>query len=335
MQTMASDTPAAQHGDAGCLRVSVIAACFNGEAFLAEAIESVICQTFNDWEFLLVDDGSVDGSAAIAKDYAKRYPEKIHYFEHPGHANRGTCASRNLGILHARGEYIAVLDADDVWMPSKLADQVAILNTHPDVGMVCGAAVYWSSWSGGEDRIAPSGHTQDCVVTPPESSLKLYPLGHGTAPCPSDFLLRTTIVRELGGFEEHFIGHNQLYEDQAFLAKLYLKSPIYIASNIWLKYRLHDKSCVASVMRAGNYHAVRQYFLNWFEGYVVAIPELDGRIVAAIHRAQRRNRHPQIDFFLTLPSEIPRLYRRLRGVIGRRTRRMAVLKAVDPHRSPR
>jgi hypothetical protein len=178
---------------------------------------------------------------------------------------------------------------------------------------VCGTTVYWSSWSGGEDRIVPSGHRQDCVLTPPEATLKLFPLGLGGAPCPSDLLLRASVVKEVGGFEEHFRGHKQLYEDQGFLAKLYLNSAIYIASNIWLKYRLHDKSCVAAVTAAGKQHEVREYFLNWFEEYVATKPELDDRVVVAIRRELRRYRHPRIDYILSLQS---RLYRRLRNLRG-------------------
>jgi glycosyltransferase involved in cell wall biosynthesis len=125
----------------------VITIFLDGEAFLAEAIESVIAQSFKDWELLLVDDGSGRAAATIAKAYAARYPGKIRYLEHPGHINRGMSATRNLGIKHARGEFIAFIDADDFWLPSKLADQVALLDAHPDVGMVCGSAIYWNSWS--------------------------------------------------------------------------------------------------------------------------------------------------------------------------------------------
>src|SRR5690242_13625262 len=92
-------------------RVSVITIFLNGEQFLDQAIESVICQTFTDWELLLVDDGSTDGSTKIAKDYAARHPERIRYFEHPGHINRGMSAARNVGIANARGEYLAFIDA--------------------------------------------------------------------------------------------------------------------------------------------------------------------------------------------------------------------------------
>ena len=75
-------------------RVSVITAFLDCEAFLAEAIESVIAQSFGNWELLLVDDGSGPAATAIAKSYAARYPGQIRYLEHPGHINRGISSSR-------------------------------------------------------------------------------------------------------------------------------------------------------------------------------------------------------------------------------------------------
>src|SRR5262245_49569485 len=97
--------------------VSVIMIFLNAERFFLEAIESVFAQTYSNWELLLIDDGSTDGSTEIALRYAKNSPEKVRYFEHNGHCNRGTAASRNLGLSQARGDYIAQLDADDVWFP--------------------------------------------------------------------------------------------------------------------------------------------------------------------------------------------------------------------------
>src|SRR4030095_6915955 len=107
--------------------VSVILIFLDAEPFIQEAIESVFAQTYDHWELLLVDDGSSDGSTAIARHYVEQCPENVRYFEHQGHQNRGMNASRNLGLRHARGKYIALLDADDVWLPVKLEQQVAIL----------------------------------------------------------------------------------------------------------------------------------------------------------------------------------------------------------------
>src|SRR5215218_5812117 len=92
--------------------VSVIIIFLDAERFIEEAIESVFAQTYDDWELLLVDDGSTDGDTRIALEYAEQNPGRVRYLQHPGHQNRGMSASRNLGIGSARGEYIAFLDAD-------------------------------------------------------------------------------------------------------------------------------------------------------------------------------------------------------------------------------
>src|SRR5690349_4685532 len=107
-------------------QVSVVMIFFNAEQFIEEAILSVVAQAYTCWELLLVDDGSCDGSTALARTYARRYPSRVRYFEHPQHSNRGMSASRNLGIQHASGEYITFLDADDVWFPNTLQRQVDV-----------------------------------------------------------------------------------------------------------------------------------------------------------------------------------------------------------------
>src|SRR4028118_1816749 len=133
--------------------VSAIIIFLNEERFLPEAIESVLAQTYENWELLLVDDGSTDGSTQIALNYAERHPGKVRYLEHPDHQNRAMSASRNLGIEHAKGEYIAFLDADDVWMAHKLEQQVSILEAHPEAAMLYGNRQEWHSWTGEPEDI--------------------------------------------------------------------------------------------------------------------------------------------------------------------------------------
>ena len=139
--------------------VSVIIPFFNATDWLEETIRSVLAQDFRDFEIALVDDGSTDESTTIARYFSDRY-SNILYVEHERHANQGVACSRNLGIGKTRGEYIATLDADDYWEPNKLAEQIAMMEAHPELGMVCGAVRYWSSWAGGKDRIVQSGHVQ-------------------------------------------------------------------------------------------------------------------------------------------------------------------------------
>jgi glycosyltransferase involved in cell wall biosynthesis len=272
-------------------RVSVISPFLNAERFIIEAIESVLAQDFRDFEFVLVDDGSSRECMEIARGYAARYRPLVRYLDHPRHGNRGISASRNLGLAAAQGDLVAFIDADDVWEPNKLTDQVAIMDAHPELGMVCGAARYWHSWAGGNDYIVQSGHLTNVVVPPPEAALALYPLGRAASPCPSDLLLRRDLMNALGGFEEHFTGARQLYEDQAFLLKLYLAAPVYFSDRTWIKYRKHAESCSARANRDARYHEVRLYFLNWLRQYLEARPDADSRVRAGVQRAQWSHRH--------------------------------------------
>src|SRR3954452_7502365 len=125
------------------LRVSIVLPFLNGERFLVETIESVLSQTYQAWELLLMDDGSVDHSCDIARRYADDYPGRVRYLEHAGHANRGATTSRNAAIRQAHASYIALLDADYVWVPNKLEQKLGILEAHPRASLVYGLARYW------------------------------------------------------------------------------------------------------------------------------------------------------------------------------------------------
>ena len=274
--------------------VSVIMPVFNGERFLQESIESVLAQTFDDWELLIIDDGSRDHSAEIARSYATRQTPRVRYLEHPGHVNRGATTSRNLGIRSSRGAYVALLDADDVWLPTKLADQLRIFADEPRAEMVYGAPQYWRSWAedGGSDYTVSPGLPRTGIFEPATLLTLSHPLGSGPAPCPSDLLLRRELVERVGGFEEEFQGELQLYEDQAFLAKIYLVARVFVADECWLKYRLHAESCDSRVRAAGRANVVKLYFLRWLERYLLAHGVTDPAIWLAVRRANRRARHP-------------------------------------------
>ncbi len=279
-------------------RVSVITPFFNAERFLRDAIDSVFAQTFDSWELLLVDDGSKDGSVEIAHQYAERDPGRVRYFEHEKRENRGTSASRNLALRHATGEYIALLDGDDIWLPQKLERQTAIMRQHRDVGMVYGATRYWHSWTGNpedlhRDHTPKLGLRIDTVLNPPALLTLLYPLGHATAPCPSDIMLRREVAESIGGFEEAFTGCYQLYEDQAFLAKVYLDAAVYVSDECWDLYRQHPASCMSIVQRTGQYDSVRAFFLNWLEQYFVRQGVKDRDLWNALRRRQRHHRYPK------------------------------------------
>jgi len=114
-------------------KVSVIIPVYNAETFLSETIESVITQTYADWEIVAVDDGSTDRSGEILRKYEQRLPQKFHVIVQQ---NSGTSAARNTAIKASKGEYIAFLDHDDLWLPEKLEKQVELLDSNKKRGMV-------------------------------------------------------------------------------------------------------------------------------------------------------------------------------------------------------
>jgi len=117
-------------------KVSVCIASYNHAQYLPECLDSILAQTYQDLEIIIVDDGSTDGSHQILLDYQRRFPDKIHYDRHPGHINRGISITGNLVIRRTRGEYLAWIGSDDVWCPDKLEHQVALLDNDPNLGLV-------------------------------------------------------------------------------------------------------------------------------------------------------------------------------------------------------
>lgn len=273
--------------------VSTILIFLNAERFIEEAIASVFRQTYTNWELLLVDDGSTDRSTEIARRYAASNPDRVRYLEHENHQNRRMSASRNLGLRHANGQYIALIDSDDVWLPQKLARQVAILEANPDAGMVYGASLYWRSWNASGDQAAkdesPVLGVEVGRTHPPPVLLSRQLTGKACSPCPSDVMLRQEVARSVGGFED---GFDDLFEDQAFFAKVKLAAPIFVSDECWDKYRLHPDSHCAVAGRDGRLAAARRSYLEWLEAHLRKRHVHDADVWRALRGELRPYRHP-------------------------------------------
>jgi glycosyltransferase involved in cell wall biosynthesis len=277
--------------------VSVVVPFLNASRFLEEAVESVLSQSHSEWQLLLCDDGSTDDSTEMAQRYTLRYPHKVFYYEHAGHVNRGLSATRNLGLRHAKGRFLALLDSDDVWLPCKLRDQVLLLKQNPQAGMVYGATLYWKSWTGdpgdtNRDYQPPLGLIPNSVSSP--GILIRYLQGAAAVPCPSSVLARRDIVERVGGFEDAFRG---IYDDQVFYAKMLLAAPAYVADRTWDKYRIHADSMCAVAERAGNMGRERIDYLNWLERYLNDQQLSDSPLSRAVRVEKWRCRHPRLTRF--------------------------------------
>ena len=249
--------------------VSVIMPFLNVAPFLEEAIESVRAQTYPHWELLLCDDASTDGSSAIARRYASLDPSRIRHLTHDDGATHGASAARNLGLRSLRGELVALLDGDDVWLPNKLEEQVAIMNERPDADALYGDTLYWYGWTGvpedaARDFVPDAGVASGTLLAPRELITRL--LRHEImSPCTCSMILRADAVRRSGGFVEEF---RHIYTDQSFYARLSLVASVLYVDRCWDRYRRHAASAYATVQRQGESRAARSRFLAWLDGYL-------------------------------------------------------------------
>ncbi|MDX1530526.1 MAG: glycosyltransferase family A protein [Rhodothermales bacterium] len=300
-------------GDAGADAlplVSVVVIFLDPGPFLDEAVASVRAQTYPRWELLLVDDGSTDGASERARRWAAADPGRVRYVEHDGHANRGMSASRNAGVGASRGSLVAFLDADDAWERGKLAAQVALLERHPEAGMVCGPTRFWYRWDGAPadappDELRRLGVEPDRLYPPPVL-LEGVPAQRIKTPATCSVLVRRAVFDAVGGFEEAFRG---MYEDQAFFAKVYARAPVYVTGACLDRYRQHGESCCSISERAGRYdpygpNAAHRAFLEWLDGYLTAEGLRYSRAGWALRKALWLYRYPALAPFLNAAGAV-------------------------------
>ncbi len=175
--------------------ISCIVPVFNGERFLAEALDSILDQSYQPIEVIVVDDGSSDGTAAIIA----RYRHRVRAVRQP---NAGPAAARNQGIRLARGELIAFLDADDLWHRDKLARQMEVFDRNPAIELcLCQKENFWEAERRGEgDSLQAKGH--------------VFATEHTAYVCQA-LLVRRAVFDRIGGFDREL----RIGEDTDWLAR--------------------------------------------------------------------------------------------------------------------
>lgn len=174
----------------GAPKVSVLMTIYNAEPYLKEAIDSIVAQTFDDWELIAIENGSSDGSPAILAGYND---ERIRIFSLP--KNIGRTPALQYALDQARGDYIAVLDADDVSHPGRLAKQAAFLDEHTDVALVGSWAQYIDDHSNIFAEFTPPVIQQELQ----DSLGWINPIVHSSA------MYRHQLALDAGGYPEEFI----------------------------------------------------------------------------------------------------------------------------------
>ena len=294
-----------------CGLVSSIIIFLNEEKFIQEAIESVFAQTYRHWELILVDDGSTDNSSAVARRYVERFPDKIRYIDHPGHENRGMSASRNLGVSQAKGEYIAFLDADDVWLPRKLESQVQILERNPEAALVFGPWQSWYSWEeNGEHRDwIQNLHVASNRLVHPPGLIPIWIEHEEAIPGHCATLLRHELFKRVGNFEEEF---RDMYEDAVWLSKVCLETPVYVEAEWRSRYRQHSERSCEKVLQSGQMAEARLTFLKWLGAYVTREHKDKGKdIVDVLQKVLWPRAHPILNFMIRATRHPTREVQRL------------------------
>jgi glycosyltransferase involved in cell wall biosynthesis len=208
--------------------VDVIIPSFNAAKYLPAAIESVISQTFDDWQILLVDDGSTDNTAEIVVPFLDRLGSKIRYIKQD---NRGVSAARNTAILASTAEFLALLDADDMWLPCRLTESLKVLAERPQAGLSYGLirsidpeGRLGSPWAGNrrhaEGRIAPYIYMRSVEL-----------------PSPS-ITLRRKCIDKVGAFDESL----RVTEDRDLWLRIALQYEVAFVPRILALYRVSPSS---------------------------------------------------------------------------------------------
>lgn len=166
--------------------ISVLMGIYQCAGTLPEAIDSILAQTYPDWELILCDDGSTDGTYAVAEEYRQRFPEKIVLLKNE--KNLGLNATLNRCLERARGEYIARMDGDDISLPRRFETELAVLREEPEVAVVSSPMIYFDET--GDYATGRCGS----VYPAPEQ------LVHGPVHCHAPCMVRAEAMRAVGGY---------------------------------------------------------------------------------------------------------------------------------------
>jgi glycosyltransferase involved in cell wall biosynthesis len=208
-------------------RVSVIMPVYNSEQYLEEAVESILSQTFRDFEFVIVDDGSLDSTPLLLANYAARDPRIV---THRFASNQGLSSTLNFGIHQARGEYIARMDADDISLPERLEEQLRFMEAHHEVG-VCSTGAEFIGERQSTKWLNYSSH--DAIHA---RMLFVNAIAHPTV------MLRASVLR---ANELEYDPNVRYAQDYELWSRMITKTRFANLPHILLKYRVHPASISA------------------------------------------------------------------------------------------
>ncbi|MBK1727351.1 hypothetical protein CKO13_10045 [Halorhodospira neutriphila] len=221
--------------------MSVVIPAFNCAEYIAEALESVLQQRPRPLEVIVVDDGSTDDTAAVVHAFG----QPVRYLRLPGSGN-GAGAARNAGLRASRGEYIAFLDADDVWLPGKLEAQLRLMASRPQFRLCATQFRLWrpysdGTWPSAAALVPDEAQAAGLGLDPERSGWLYHKLLMDTVVWTSTVVLHRGLVEQVGGFREDF----KLGQDYDYWLRASRYTPIATLSTAYALYRKRPDSATA------------------------------------------------------------------------------------------
>ncbi|HVE23090.1 MAG TPA: glycosyltransferase [Acidocella sp.] len=239
--------------------VSVVMGTYNHAPFVAEAIRSVLAQDFTDYEFLIADDGSSDGTAAAVAEFSD---PRIRFQAHP--ANRGAALVLNELVGQARGRYICVLNSDDSWMSGKLSEQIALLERRPEIGAAFGRVEFIDGDGAPIDKDSLSfGHVFDQPNRTRGEWLRYF-FWHGNCLCHPSVMIRREIYEAVGLYDNRM---RQLPDFDMWI-RVVKVSDIFVSPNAMVRFRILPGENTSSDTPTNHIRTLNEHFfigLGFFE----------------------------------------------------------------------
>ena len=220
--------------------ISIIVNCFNGERFLAEALESVINQSYQNWELIFWDNQSIDNSSEILKSY--KHP-KFNYFYSSSHTNLGK--ARELALKKTNGDWIGFLDCDDIWLPEKLQNQVAAINSFEgNLGLIYSKCEFFRDRLNINKKVIRESSIKPCKYLPNFKVSKELCRGN-FMPFPSVLYKRDAIIKA-GKFSDY-----KFSPDYFLNLSVSLNYDVFAIRKVLCLYRYHQSNLSISIKEIG------------------------------------------------------------------------------------
>ena len=274
--------------------VSIIIPAYNSEKYVEKAIESAVDQSYKNTEIIIIEDGSTDNTSSIVEKWKNH--SRVSVLEHPRGMNMGVSRTRKLGIDHAKGEYIAFLDADDIFFEDKIGKQIEIFNHNKDVVLVHGSAKVIN-----ETDLNFNNEFSYEIENIPYSYSEQSNWLQNNHICNSTVMIRARDIKNLNfGFPQAF-----QFEDWLMWSLLSLKGKFYFLNEPLSYYRFHENSATANILKQdllSGYSKI-EYLLTFFlaidsEDYLnkrIIVTNIKETLVQLLRRYEKSERWVEFD----------------------------------------